>query len=450
MSVDEAFDMPTVNWQQQGSFEIPELPPTTEPDEGPFVCLPPINRYWLPYVMGALDQLRNPSSWLVADDAAMYATLARVAKLRQMLGVGVPCVSYQLRWSSCTLQFSTDDGLTWTEVDGMADFCPCVQDCVNPVGPPPVPPGGPTGDQLACNIAEYIAITVIQLAFEKQVANVGSNNTLLQIAADIAAILADVGFVYTLAFITAVQIIYSNITSTTLSDFEAALTDTSLWANVKCCIYLAIRSDGFVTEANFPDLVTCLGSISYAHAEVVSAIHDYVEAIGWHGLAQIQQGAGGQDNADCLGCGSGWCYQWTGSTIDTPSWEDALINGNGPFTRGTVSGTDLRSVGLFGTLQILDPGQQFSSTFVTGIRVNWTRTVGNAGADSTLRWEPGGHSHALIGGDGTHDQTVAIGQNCTSFSISIDSNSAGPTDYNYIHLVEAAGTGSNPFGTSNC
>jgi len=91
MAYDPAWDMPRVNWQQQGSFEIPEIPPTYEPDAEPLVCLPPINRYWLPYVMGALDQLRNPSSWLVADDDAMYTTLARVSKLRELSLIHISC-----------------------------------------------------------------------------------------------------------------------------------------------------------------------------------------------------------------------------------------------------------------------------------------------------------------------------------------------------------------------
>src|ERR1700727_1110286 len=128
MAYDTAWDMPKSNWVQQGSLVIPEIHPATEPDAEPLVCPPAINRYWMPYVLGALDQLRNPSSWLVADDDAMYDTLSRVSKLKEMLGVGVTCVSFAIRFdaTTCQLQQSWDGGATWTEVDGWSDFNDCL------------------------------------------------------------------------------------------------------------------------------------------------------------------------------------------------------------------------------------------------------------------------------------------------------------------------------------
>jgi hypothetical protein len=341
VTYDEAWDMPTINWQQQGSFEIPELPPTTEPDEGPFVCLPQFNRYWLPYVMGALDQLRNPSSWLVADDAAMYATLARVTKLREMLGVGTPCMSYQLRFNNCVLQYSTDGGTTWIDVDGWDGFCPCVQDCVTPIGVPPSYPGGPTGDDLSCSIAEYLVEIVLQGAISAQIANVASNNTLLALGQDVATLLAGVGFIYSALFVEAVDLLYGAMQGELLTDMEDALADPGLWSAIKCCIYTAIQPDGKITSANFTTMLACIGAISYSEADVVATIHDYLQKLGWHALAGYAQAAA-LTTGDCSGCG-GWCREFD-FTVSQAGWN--VVAGNGGYTGGAAGFESLPGGGI--------------------------------------------------------------------------------------------------------
>jgi hypothetical protein len=147
------------------------------------------------------------------------------------------------------------------------------------------------------------------LSFEKQVANVGLGNTLFGLANEIAITLVGVGFVWTAAFVEAASIVYQAITAMHLTDFEDAISDPSLWSAVRCCIFNAIKATGYVTEANFPSILTCLGGISYTHADVVSAIHDYVQAIGWHGLAELSQPAGTGATNDCADCGGSptWC-----------------------------------------------------------------------------------------------------------------------------------------------
>lgn len=346
MVYDDAWDMPQVNWVQQGSFVIPEIPPSTEPDAEPLVCLPAINQYWMPYVMGALDQLRNPSSWLVADDDAMYTTLARVTKLREMLGVRAECVSYLIRFDgeTCQLQQSTDSGSTWTEVDGWAEFAACqppqtqvqftggceleesfdagvtweavpgwdsnfglcVQGAVPIIGLPPNP-GDQTPDQLACSIADYLATEIILSGLQAATTAITDNLTLLEMAGGIASLIPE--FVLVGAFVDGVTIIYTAVAEGTLSDFESALTNATFWSDVRCAIFDAIVVDGYVTPGNFSAILTNISAITSAPSDVVGAVHDYVQKLGATGLAQLSQVAGLNAGADCSACG-GFCAKW--------------------------------------------------------------------------------------------------------------------------------------------
>src|SRR5579872_180285 len=138
MSYDRAWDMPTINWQQQGSFANGTIPPTVEPDAGTQIMLGPIAQEWMPWICGALDQLRNPSAWIVADDAAMYDTLRRVDTLLGLIcGSREGCVPVQTRLNNCVLQTSIDGGVTWVDVPGWASgFGACVRQNM----PPPIPP----------------------------------------------------------------------------------------------------------------------------------------------------------------------------------------------------------------------------------------------------------------------------------------------------------------------
>ena len=359
---DSAWDMPKANWQQQGSFEIPEIPPTYEPDAEPLVCLPAINQHWLPYVMGALDQLRNPSSWIVADDDAMYTTLARVSKLREMIGIRAECMSYQLQFTEgCALQFSLDGGTTWADVAGWdtnfpvcnppqtelrftdgcelqdsfdggatwaavtgwgTNFGPCVQSHTPVIGLPPNP-GDQTGDQLACSIAAYLTQSVLLGAMNKAVEAVNTDLTLLTFGASVLTLIPE--FILVAAAYDAFSTIYGIIAEGTLSDYESALTNTALWADVQCCLYTQIKTDGFVTPANFGAIESCVAGITSAPSDVISAIGSFLSSLGATGLAQLSQIAGLETGADCTACGE-YCRTWD-FTTGSLEWSEVSAGG---------------------------------------------------------------------------------------------------------------------------
>jgi hypothetical protein len=77
---------PTENWQQQGSFVEAVPPPSALPDASPLVCVS-FNQEWLPYVLGALQQLCQPTSWLIgAGPVTLADILAEATDLVAIVG----------------------------------------------------------------------------------------------------------------------------------------------------------------------------------------------------------------------------------------------------------------------------------------------------------------------------------------------------------------------------
>jgi len=74
----------------RGSFREAVVPPTTASSDSPLVCLS-VNADWLPYIEGALQQLALPSTWIVADDTALWDILSRVQDLIGQWGNSEVC-----------------------------------------------------------------------------------------------------------------------------------------------------------------------------------------------------------------------------------------------------------------------------------------------------------------------------------------------------------------------
>jgi len=161
-----------------------------------------------------------------------------------------------------------------------------------------VPAIGTTG-QRACNIAGYIAIDVIKQSMQQAVDAINANKGVLGFTSLLwlipgAQIVASIG--------TALTQFYNALVGGTLTDYTDALADPSLFSRITCAIYSAIEADGQVTEANFPTVLTNIAGVSYsAHPGVIGTIHDYVEALGYPGIAAIQA-TGALADYDCTNC----------------------------------------------------------------------------------------------------------------------------------------------------
>jgi hypothetical protein len=248
------------SYHQSSSFREPVTPPSTEACDPPLVCLS-INQEWLPYVVGACMQLLQPSTWDVADDAARRDVLDRATDVVAEIGSAMPCTP-----------------------------------------PPPSPSGTSAADQ-ACNIAGYLAHAVLRASAEQALNAYNADETLLGYGATILNLIPG-GSLVVYGILLAVQVIWESVNGGNLADWTAAAEDDALWSHVTCAIYGAIAADGMVTDANFPAIVTAVGGVSYAHAEVVTGIVDFLNNLGAGGLESLQI-TGALASYDCSGCGGG-------------------------------------------------------------------------------------------------------------------------------------------------
>lgn len=431
-----------------GSFVESVVPPTTDPSDEPLVCVS-FNASWLPYVLGALSQLMNPASWETPDDNALQTTLSAATELLFMVGQGGNCVTYELRFTAaCGLEFSTDGGTTWTgvtdwttyfdecvaphlrqtsggilqysidggatwinvpgstppqfqltsgcglqySIDGgttwidipgwIANFAQCVQTNAPPTGAPPNPQGYTT-DALSCAVAAYAVEEIIQGAIQKAIDSVNNNSTLLQFGVDVALLLP--GFDMVAAFMEAVYLLYPLVNAGNVAAFQSAMTDATLWQEVTCAIYNAIKADGKLTAANFSVMLANIAAISYTTPAVISAIHDYIQALGLAGMQQLIQPAGLAASGGCSGCpGATWCVEWdfstgshtwtaTGGSSGNGSW----VNTGAPASTGWYGNNN-------GTNCVLDIQVTASGTSsVTSVEL-----IGNCGSPASAgSWE---------------------------------------------------------------
>jgi len=480
MTYDPAWDMPLRNWQQRGSFLQAIAPPEDGSLDAPLVCLPPINQLWLPIVLGCLDQLCNPSSWSTLDDDALNAVLEQATLLKQSIGVRAECaMPFELRASGCELQSSTDGGETWAEVSGWADFLTncipdqtsirltsdchlqesfdlgatwetvgdwdenfgeCVQAHVPIIGLPPNPTEE-TPQQLTCSIAAYVASQIILGAMGAAVTAVQDDLTLLGFGASVLSLIPE--FILVRAGYDAIAAIYGAVSEGSLSDYEDAIADGTLWLNVTCAIYGAILADGYITPGNFAAVVSAVGGISYSHSDVISAITTYMDAVGATGIAQLSQGAGIDTAADCSDCSGNWCFTFDFTSTDG-GW--GIVNGVGAYvpTSGWTSTFD-----SYHSQDSVNIDKAFTSVMITNITVGYTAASNSGGAYRNIL-ASGGQVGNLPTTSGTHLEVFPLNAFCSSIQIDINTDTVSEVGSNLITSVKVEGIGTCPFGASNC
>ena len=247
-------------WHQRGSFLEPVTPPSTDICAGPLYSIT-VNQEWLPFLAGAAMQLAQPSTWKTATEADRHLAIARATDLIAEIGTAVPCNSS------------------------------------------PAILAGVTTSQTACNVAGYLANVVIRGSLQSGIDSINQNLTLLGFGRLIIYLIPESGFL--MSFIAgALQGLYQSMTGGTLGDYTDAVGDATLWSKITCAIYTATEVDGGVTDGNFPTILTNISAVTYAHGDVITAIHDYVSSIGVSGLQQLQQ-TGVLAVYDCSSCGTG-------------------------------------------------------------------------------------------------------------------------------------------------
>lgn len=90
--------------------------PAQAPGSTPYVYIC-FNETWLPYVLGALQQLCQPRTWITSSQAALESVLGEAQDLlAQVAAANGPQPPIFQVTSGGLLQVSTDGGNTWTTV----------------------------------------------------------------------------------------------------------------------------------------------------------------------------------------------------------------------------------------------------------------------------------------------------------------------------------------------
>jgi hypothetical protein len=109
--------------EPQASFKFPVVPPGVDPDDGDsaVVCF---SQAWLPYVLGALQQLTLQATW-AGDEATVQLTLDRAMELLNLVAQPVPTcpdilVVKGLRYNpdDNLIEQTFDEGATWQPAEG--------------------------------------------------------------------------------------------------------------------------------------------------------------------------------------------------------------------------------------------------------------------------------------------------------------------------------------------
>lgn len=454
-------------WQTGSSFKEPVPIPDGGPLDDPQVCFS-LARAWLPVVLGALLQLAQPAAWAAADDAARTAVLLDVQDLINAVGTAEECPMLAFRFVACTLQVSYDGGETYTDVPGWDTWAAgCFTGPqgdkgdkgdtgdTGPTGPTGPPGGASTGDppvqegtttaQKACNIAAFLSDQAIKAAVSNVVTSINATANYYNAVVGVVDLFAPLAPELAL-ILTGGSLLVNAITSFTTAPFEAALADDTLWHRVECAIYLAIVADGYVTEGNFDALVAAVRAVTYTDADVIDTIGDYLDGLGWAGVAQLQQ-TGGYWEGDCSGCGS-WCYTFDFTTALAP-WELHYTPGaDGHWVSGTgvVGDHD----GLLGEADI---DLSFTATQIDSIAVHFDRSLSDATNDSFIEMRLGGSTVAHqsgYGGVGTDQGYLYTGPGGLLDFIWIRLTQTYAADQPIITSVVLRGPGENPFGANNC
>jgi hypothetical protein len=469
-------------WRQQGSY-VEQVPaPAAHPSDAPQVCVS-FNKEWLPYVLGSLFQLCQPSSWAVADDAARSAVLLDAQELLFRVGDAGECpmlvlgcdpdtglgrysndggvswlpvpacftngVTPELRWSGCLWQVSSDGGATWANLSGF-DIT-TLQGCLSGT------PGNPRGvavNQRACDIATYLSNNVFKVAVQKMYDEVNAGHTLLSIVDACVGVIIAADLVLGLAvagFAAGANIMLGG----TLSDYSTALSTASLWLSIQCAIYNVILTDGMVTAANFAAMRTAVNAIAWPHTDVQGTVMALIDGLGASGIMALQT-PGSAAIGDCSTCGS-FCQEFD-FTASNGGWANYI--GSGTPNWGTyVAAAGWESVNNSGVMNLNIEKLLPAAAIVTKIRIHVVDANAAGGQARQINLQS-------VAGHGASNLTSAnFVYVSTTAGVDLWEATLTPTACSYIVLywrtngvhpaaiiskLQIKGNGPNPFGIDNC
>jgi len=418
---------PLTGWgEPRSSFPQPVTPPSVDPDTGGLVSIS-FNPAWLPYVLGALTQLTQRTTWS-GSDADITLAVDRATNLMNLIGapsISVPGVTVTItpiiRYNSTSgnVETSTDGGSTWVATPA-----------ADPRNQTTLPPQ--TGVNANCNSAvserKYLerwsgmlstyggtALTATGLAYN-------ALGLLLMLSGDFA-IIADVVVNACLglasAGLTALQLAFD---STNLDILECI---------IYCNTYLSVIDSAALGRID-TDIDAQIGGTS---ATILKAVLALQGVGGINQAMALKLGTG-----TCTGCGCDWCYHF--ATLNTWSLVIGTLQGDGSIL-ATKPGTSWAvEVQLVVTLA--------AGSHITSVQGNYTQSS-NGAVVRVLNALPGINPSSISSSPGTSWNDNEMGSTTsTSVTVTVYGDTGTPNRGLKLHSITLSGTGVNPFGGNNC
>lgn len=254
-------------WEEQRnayafpSFRRPVSPPTSGPADGPCVCVS-FNEQWAPYILGALQQLAQDSTWRLAPGDDIQVVQGRVNQLMEMFGASNQCGP----------------------------------------GPAPVPPGV-NPDDFDCGLAGYLVNEIVRQGMQSAIdlaTHVGGPQAVLFHLLDFIPFGGDI----VAGFGNAITDVAATIGLNTVFNWAQAQLEQGLWDTVGCMVYGIVRGVHGFTADSWATLLSDLRSFGGPSQPFFSAVADMLESWGIGNANAIAELAG-STHYDCSGCSSG-------------------------------------------------------------------------------------------------------------------------------------------------
>lgn len=298
-----------------GSFQVPVVAPTGEPDAEPLttVCF---SQEWLPYVIGALQQLTLQATWQGDDDAVTLA-VNQAQLLVAMFGssaggcVNAMCIDGVVYDPDC-------DCIIWTPPGSSEGI-------ENPTLDPRHSDGlrFPPNDaedqkcQAAANMTRFISDLISEVVLV--VDNAGNAEGLIAIILPFVIELGPFGILIELVLALAFVLFSAGATA-----IASAFT-SDVYDQLTCIFFCNISADGSVTAEQLSTIVTAIDSeIGGLVSTVLGAMFFLMGEVGLS-----NSGAVGDAPADCSSCDCPWCL--TVDLRDNDGGFEAFVGGAGTY-----------------------------------------------------------------------------------------------------------------------
>jgi len=283
-------------------------PPTTYPDEPPFVCIK-INQAWIPYIIGALRPMRYPEYWAGTLEENRFARQAFALLIHQLSVVtgcedemsGCDCfeeivttIKHRVGSDGSSLELSIDGGQTW------------VNDPADPRSNIPVVPSSNTpGSKAKCDAADNIVQGLMEA--QQTISNTASGEGSLQaIALEIVIALLSLLLLPPLGAALLVPLIIGivrHFLSMGKAAYDALFT-LERWDIVRCAFYCGLDEDGHLSASGLQKAKHYIYMHIPGDNTPTGAAQNIVDVINFVGLAGLNLIAmtyqpSGADCADC-------------------------------------------------------------------------------------------------------------------------------------------------------